>query len=172
MAKKKKKSKGRKKLKQQMAAMFIVTADGSLVFKPVAIWPSKVSKCFRSFKDPSRPMPFYYFWNCKAWMNSDIMETILGRVDRTMNFGNHKVILFLDNVTYHPESLQNDLTNIKLVFLPKNTTPWLQPLGASIIRNFKLKYGKLFLHFDVSYVSNSQTASQIIKKAHILRATP
>ena len=56
-------------------------------------------------------------------MNSDIMETILGRLDRTMNFGNHKVILFLDNVTYHPESLQNDLTNIKLVFLPKNTTP-------------------------------------------------
>ena len=38
-----------------------------------------------------------------------------------MNFENRKVISFLDNVTCHPEFLQNGLTNIKLVILGKNT---------------------------------------------------
>ena len=87
-----------------------------------------------------------------------------------MNFENRKVILFLDSATCHPESLQNGLTNIKFVFLPKNTTYRLQPLGACIIRNFKLKYRKLYFCFVVSRVSDSQTASQIIEEVHILRA--
>ena len=55
-------------------------------------------------------------------MNSDIIETVLGRLDLRINFENRKVILFLDNATYRPESLQNGLINTKLVFLPKNTT--------------------------------------------------
>ena len=48
-------------------------------------------------------------------MNSAIMETVPDRLDRRMNFENRKLILFLDNATCHPESLQNGLTNIKLV---------------------------------------------------------
>ena len=53
------------------------------------------------------------------------MATVLGKLDCRMNFENRKVILFLDNATCHLESLQNGLTNIKLVFLPKNATSWL-----------------------------------------------
>ena len=96
-------------------------------------------------------------------MDIDIMETVLDRLDRRMNFENHKVILFLDNATCHPEILQNGLTNIKLVFLPKNTTSRLQPLDAGIIRNFKLKDRELLCH-----INNNQTASQIIEEVHIL----
>ena len=87
-----------------------------------------------------------------------------------MNFGNCKVIPFLDDVTCHPESLQNHLTKIKLVFLPKNTTSRLQPLDAGIIRKFKLKHRKLLLRFVVSRVNDSQTASQVIEEVQILRA--
>ena len=87
-----------------------------------------------------------------------------------MNFGNCKVIPFLDDVTCHPESLQNHLTKIKLVFLPKNTTSRLQPLDVGIIRKFKLKHRKLLFRFVVSRVSDSQTASQVIEEVQILRA--
>ena len=87
-----------------------------------------------------------------------------------MNFGNCKVIPFLDDVTCHPESLQNHLTKIKLVFLPKNTTSRLQPLDAGIIRKFKLKHRKLLFRFVVSRVNDSQTASQVIEEVQILRA--
>ena len=78
-------------------------------------------------------------------MNGDIMETVLSRLDRRMNFVNRKVILFLDNPTCRPESLQKSLTNIKLVFLPKNTTSRLQPFDAGIIRNFKLSAENYFV---------------------------
>ena len=109
-------------------------------------------QCFRSLKDPSRPVPVHYFSNSKSWMNSDIMET-LDRLDHRMNFENCKVILFLDNARCHPESLQRRLTNIKLVFFPKNTTSLLQLLGAGTIRNFNFKYRKPVLCFVVSHVS-------------------
>ena len=102
------------------------------------------------------------FSDSKAWMNSNIMENVFGRLDRRMNFENRKMILFLDNATCHPESLQNGLTNIKLVFLPKNTASRLQPLDTGIIKSFKLKYRKLLLRLIVSHINDSQTASQII----------
>ena len=59
-------------------------------------------------------MSGHYISNSKAWMNSDIMETVLVRLDCRMDFGNRKVILFLDNTTFHLKSLQNGLTNIEL----------------------------------------------------------
>ena len=70
LAEEKKENKGRKKSKQQMTVMFIVAGDGSFVFEPIFIWRSK-ARCFRSLKDPSRPMSVHYFSKNKAWMNSD-----------------------------------------------------------------------------------------------------
>ena len=86
------------------------------------IWRSKLPHCFKSLKDASRPMSVHYFSNKKAWINSDIIESILQRLDRGMNQGKRKVILFCDNTTCHPETAQAGLKNIKLVFLPKSTT--------------------------------------------------
>ena len=64
------------------------------------------------------------------------METVLGRLDHRMNFENRKVILFLDNATCDLESLQNGLTNIKLVFLPRDTTFQLQNLDERYYQKF------------------------------------
>ena len=105
LAEKTKKSKGGKKSKQRMTVMFIVASDGSLVFEPTVIWRSKLPRCFKSLKDVSRPMTVHYFSNKKAWMNSDIMESILQRLDRRMNQEKRKVILFWDNVV--PETIKN-----------------------------------------------------------------
>ena len=145
IAAKTKKSKGGKKLKPRMTVMFSVASDGSFVFEPTVIWRSKLSRCFKSLKDVSRPMSVHYFSNKKAWMNSDIMESILQKLDRRMNQEKRKVILFWDNATCHSETAQAGLKNIKLVFLPKNTTSRLQPLDAGIMRNFKKKSPNLYV---------------------------
>ena len=79
---KEKKTKGGKKSKQRMTVMFIVASDGSFVFEPTAIWRSKGPRYFKSVKDLSRPMSVHYFSNEKAWLDSDIMESILLRLDR------------------------------------------------------------------------------------------
>ena len=132
-----------------MTVMFIVASDGSFVFEPTVIWKSKLPRYFKSLKDASRPMSVHYFSNKNAWMNSDIMESILQRLDIVIRMSQEKrkVILFWNNATSHPETAQASLKNIKLVFLPKNVTSRLEPLDADIIRNFKHKYRKLLVRY-------------------------
>ena len=64
--------------------------------------------------------------------------------------------VFWGNATCHPETLQARLTNIKLVFPPRNLTLRLQPLDACINRNFKHKYSCLFA---TSLVDEGKTPS-------------
>ena len=95
-------------------------------------------------------MPVHYSLNKKVWMDSGIMKSILSRLYCKMCLEKRKVGLFWNNATCHPETLQASLTNIKLVFLPKNRTPRLQSLNAGIIKNFKHKYRKLLARYVVS----------------------
>ena len=106
LAEKMKKSKVGKKLKQCMTFMFIVASDGSFFS---VIWRSKLPPCITSLKDAWRLMSVHYFLNKKAWMNLDIMESILQRLDRRMNQEKRKVILFWDNAICHPETAQASL---------------------------------------------------------------
>ena len=69
-------------------------------------------------------------------MNSEIMSDVLKRLDYKVKMQNRNVVLFLDNAISHQESIEKNFSNIKLVFLPKNTTLRLQPLVAGIIRVF------------------------------------
>ena len=95
------------------------------------------------------------------------MESILQKLDRRLNQEKRKVILIWDNAKCHPETAQVRLKNIKLVFLPKNTSSRLQPLYAGIIRNFKHKYRKLLVRY---VVNEGRTASQKIEEVHVLKA--
>ena len=86
-----------------------------------------------------------------------------------MKLQNRNVLLFLDNATSHQESIQKSLTNIKLVFLPKNTASRLQSLDAGIIRAFKLKYRKLLIKCVISRVDENMRAPDIVKAVDILK---
>ena len=166
-----KSKKGGKKSKVRLTAAFFVNAAGQKVDEPVIIWKSKKPRCFRNMKnnDLGRSLGVYYFSNKKAWMNGEIMSKLLKRHDRKMKLQNRNVLLFLENATSHQESIQKSLTNIKLVFLPKNTTSRLQPLDAGIIRAFKLKYRKLLIKYVISRVDENMRAPDIIKAVDILK---
>ena len=84
-------------------------------------------RCFRKLPNPSKPYGMRYFHSKKAWMTTEIMIQVLATLDRKLDAENRKVLLFIDNTPSHPETLQGNLKNIKLVFLPKNTTSQLQP---------------------------------------------
>ena len=51
-----------------------------------------------------------------------------------------KILMVLDNAPAHPQMLQDLHSNIKLVFLPPNTTSLLQPMDQGVIRMFKTHF--------------------------------
>ena len=170
LAQKGKKAKGGKKSKQRITVAFFVSADGGKVGKPIVIWRSKKPRCFRLASAPDKLAEVSYFDDSKSWMQVVIMENVLDTLNRQMRKQGRKVILFLDNATVHPTSLIDMYSNIKIVFLPKNTTSRLQPLDAGIIQSFKSKYRKKLMRYVIARINDDLIASEIIKCIDILQA--
>ena len=80
-----------------------------------------------------------------------------------------KVILFLDNVIVHPTLLIDMYSNVKIVFLPKNTVSRLQSLDAGIIQSFKTKYRTKLMRYVIARINDDLTASEIAKGIGILQ---
>ncbi|CAH1769692.1 4831_t:CDS:2, partial [Entrophospora sp. SA101] len=97
-----------------------------------------------------------------AWMRTDIFEKWLRDLDTVFRVENRNILLLIDNAPSHTdpgslldEQLKNQisaqsndfrLTNIKIHFLPPNTTAHLQPMDAGIINNYKVNYKQLYVH--------------------------
>jgi hypothetical protein len=65
--------------------------------------------------------------------------------DKNLRGESRTIILLLDNASVHKIFSGNEPTNIKIRFLPPNTTSALQPCDAGIIHSFKSQYRKLFV---------------------------
>ncbi|XP_037910151.1 tigger transposable element-derived protein 1-like [Hermetia illucens] len=52
----------------------------------------------------------------------------------------HKALLLVDNAPGHPATLNQSDENVKVVFLPPNTTSLLQPMDQGVIATFKAYY--------------------------------
>ena len=125
-----KQAKDGKKSKQRLTVAFFANAAGERVDQPIVIWKSKLPRCLKKLKDPSCPVNIHYFSNPKSWMTSEVMEAVLARFNRKLVLEDRKVTFFLDNATCHPEYMIRQFSQIRIVFLPKNTTSTLQPLDA------------------------------------------
>jgi len=80
--------------------------------------------------------------------------------------------LVLDNCTAHPSI---SLKNIKLEFLPPNTTSLIQPLDMGVIQNLKIKYRATLVNYILEKIEDNllepkSTAIDISKKINILQA--
>ena len=65
-------------------AIFIMAPDSSFVFELLVIWQPKVPRCFKLLNNPAWLMSVHYISNKKAWVNNDVMEIILRRLDHKM----------------------------------------------------------------------------------------
>ena len=100
------------------------------------------------------------------------MEDFLGFLNLKLRLEGWKIILFLDNALFQPETLQNNLTNRKFIYLPKRITSRLQLLDADIIRAFKCKYRKCKAAYEyvVSRIDEGRMVSEIIPDVNIVKA--
>lgn len=122
---------GGKKSKERITVLFCCNADGSEKLKLTVVGKFQKPRCFKR----ENHLPCVYRANKKSWMTAGLFEEFLSLLDRRMASQNRNIILFLDQCAAHPK--QVTLQNVKLVFLPANTTTHLQPLDAGLIQNAK-----------------------------------
>ena len=82
---------------------------------------------------------FVTYYRTKSWMNTPLHEWEMSRLSDYLKkkFPNTKFSLMLDNVASH-SNIQ--FQNLKVAFLPPNSTASLQPLDTSIFGTMKNKY--------------------------------
>jgi len=81
------------------------------------------------------------------------MHTMFKKLNSNLKQEARSIILFMDNAGCHPEYLVGKYSNIKVVFLPANTTAVLQPLDLGIIKTFKVYYCKLAFATSCTFTS-------------------
>lgn len=138
-------AKGGKLAKDRLTICLLVSATGEK-FKPLVIGKSMMPRVF------NKVLPEGVYWksNKKAWMTAALFHQYLLNFNSLMKQQKRNVFLLLDNAPCHP---QVELSNVKIAYMPPNTTAACQPLDAGIIKNFKVHYRKRLvqrlLHEDV-----------------------
>ena len=158
---------GGKQKKHRMTVALFVNGEGGKE-TPIVVWQSCTPRCFKGINKAS--LPVKYFNQPKSWMTSKIFEEILAAFNRRMSTQNRSVLLLLDNAACHPPECQTKYSNVRLLFLPPNTTSKLQPLDLGIIQNFKVHYKKSLLRYVLAKIEESDTPSDVIKSVTILTA--
>ena len=103
-------------------------------------------------------------------MAGEILEKNLTPFNHYLLRANRSIILLMDNAVCHLHHLKEKFSNIKIVFLPANTTSTLQPLDLGIIQNFKCHYRKFLLWYVVAQIDHCVTASDVVGSVNLLKA--
>ena len=121
LAEKKSQARGGKKSKTRLTITFFVSAAGEKVIEQIVIWSSAEPRCFKNLIIPKRPYDLHYYSSQKSWMENEIMASVLTKINRKMAAAKRTILFPMDNAPCHPENFVVSYSNIKDVFLPKNT---------------------------------------------------
>ncbi|CAE1153554.1 unnamed protein product [Acanthosepion pharaonis] len=160
-------SNGTKFPKDRLTMRQFTNMDGSEK-QAVVVGQSAKPRCFKNVKT----LPFSYFANRKAWMTSQLFTDVMKTLDRKMISQNRKIILFLDNETCHNLLPGTNLSNIKLSFMPPNTTSLIQPLDQDIIRSFKAYYRRELVRMQIAAIDATPPVPlyEVAKQITVLKA--
>ena len=121
---------------------------------------SKAPKCFKNVTS----LPCRYRSQKKSWMDSTLFEEWVREVDVKFQTENRKIALIIDDCPAHPTIA--DLSNVKLIFLPPNTTSVSQPMDQGVIKCLKAFYRRRLVNLMIKRLEQGQD----LPKISILRA--
>jgi len=140
---------GFKSLKERVTVLCCANVKGEKR-DLLVIGKSKNPRCFKGV----RSLPVDYYSNAKAWMTSVIFNNWLVKWGLELK---RKIVLLVDNCTAHTN--KSLLKNIKVIFLPVNTTSLIQPCDQGIIIAFKAHYHREMRAQIVAELDNIQDQS-------------
>lgn len=136
---------GFKVSKDRYTLLLCANASGTFRCKPMLVYKSENPRALKHKQ--KHHLPIFWKSNKSAWVTKIIFQdwfknSFIGEVKEFLTQKNlaFKVLLLLDNVGSHDESLQTIHPDIEVVFLPPNTTSLLQPMDQSVISTFKAYY--------------------------------
>ncbi|GBM30944.1 Tigger transposable element-derived protein 1 [Araneus ventricosus] len=159
---------GHKPMKDRPTLALCANASGDCKIKPLLVYHSKNPRAFKSHKILKEKLQVMWRANPKAWVTRQFfvqwVNLVFGpSVKKYLQENNlpMQALLVLDNAPAHPPNLILDdileeLKFIKVLCLPPNTTPILQPMDQQVISNFKKLYTKHLFRccFEVSENTN------------------
>ncbi|XP_041376848.1 tigger transposable element-derived protein 6-like [Gigantopelta aegis] len=151
-------AKGGKVSKERLTVLLCCSATGEKT-KPLVIGKAQNPRCFKNIRKES--LPVTWTANRKAWMNSQLFNDWLEKLNRQMCRQGRNILLFIDNAPSHGCDLR--VSNVTVTFLPANTTSVLQPLDQGIIKAFKTRYRKHMMRSLILRMEDCANVSELCK---------
>ena len=136
---------GRKAIKKRLTVAVCCNADGSTKLPLLFVGAVRAPRFFG--RRPAHELGLQYESTPKGWMNGGLFNSWLTRFNERMRDEDRRILLLVDNVASH--RLNTALSNITVRMLPPNTTAYLQPQDAGIIRAFKAAVRRIQHHHVV-----------------------
>lgn len=145
ISKEEKSAPGFKVAKDRFTLLLGSNAAGDHKLKPLLVYHSENPRALKGFSKSH--LPIIWKANRKGWITMALFSDwfrnhfvpAVTAYNKRHNLDN-KALLILDNAPGHPTELEHMFENIKVVFLPKNTTSLLQPMDQGIISTLKAYY--------------------------------
>lgn len=146
LSKEEKTAQGFKVAKDRLTLLLCTNASGDCMIKPLLVYKSMNPRALKNIY--KNKLPVFWRANSHAWVTGDIFldwfeNCFIPEVRRYLTLQNlaFKVLLVIDNAPGHPAvRLQEINPNVRVEFLPPNTTSLLQPLDQGIIAIYKAYY--------------------------------
>ncbi|KAG2837185.1 hypothetical protein PC111_g4733 [Phytophthora cactorum] len=160
-------ARGVKKEKTRTTVALTANADGTDALPALFLGRAEQPYCFK--KRSAKELGFEYRSNEKGWMTGLIFREWLLDLGRNMRACGRHVLLLLDNASSHKTGDIN-CTNVRIKFLPPNTTAFLQPMDAGIIASFKVAYRRKQLRWVYDKIKNGDSIGKKMYAADQLQA--
>ena len=176
IAKEEKQAKGFKASKDRMTLLLGANANRDKKLKLLLIHRSENPRCFKNVVKST--LPVIWKKQRKSWITKLIfqewfVENLIPELKAYCERENmaFKILLIMDNASAHILPYEELSDNIKVIFMPPNTTSIMQPMDQGVISCFKANYLKeTFTQLiEATDASDEMTVMQFWKEFDILK---